>query len=97
MFGVLRDDDLTLRVRGSHQKAVSNHYISWNFIDGTSARLASTRLQQLPVHFPNVLAVIGSGHFVSSTKHVVAGVSVGARPPHCEWLKCDFRGPYFGP
>jgi hypothetical protein len=34
----------------------------WNFIDGTSARLASTRLQQLRVHFPKVLAVIGRDH-----------------------------------
>lgn len=58
MFGVVRDDNLTLLARGSHQKAVSNHYILWNFIDGTSARLASTRLQQLRVHFPNILAVI---------------------------------------
>jgi len=73
MFGVVRDDDLTLRVRGSHQKAVSNHYILWNFIDGTSARRASTRLQHLRVHFPNVLVLIGRGAEICSigeTKYI---------------------------
>jgi hypothetical protein len=39
MLGVVRDDDLTLRVRGSHQEAASNHYILWNFIVGTFARM----------------------------------------------------------